>query len=70
MIKESKTSIELLTLLNKAEINRKAEEGAIQLYMQIIDVAKKQGDEIITKLFQQILSEEESHLRTFKDMLE
>jgi bacterioferritin (cytochrome b1) len=70
VIKESKTSIELLTLLNKAEINRKAEEGAIQLYMQIIDVAKKQGDEITTKLFQQILSEEENHLRTFKDMLE
>jgi bacterioferritin len=52
------------------EMDREAEEGAIRLYMQIIDVAKKQGDKITTKLFQQILSDEENHLKTFQDMLQ
>jgi bacterioferritin len=52
------------------EINREAEEGAIRLYTQIIDVAKKQGDEITIKLFQQILSDEENHLKIFKDILQ
>lgn len=51
------------------EINREAEEGVIRLYTRIIDVAKKQGDQITAKLFQQILSDEENHLRTFKEML-
>ena len=52
------------------EINREAEEGAIRLYTQIINAAKKQGDEVTTKLFQQILSDEENHLKIFKDMLQ
>ena len=34
------------------EIDQEAEEGAIRLYTQIIDMAKKQGDEITVKLFQ------------------
>jgi bacterioferritin len=50
-------------------INRDAEEEAIRLYNQIIDLAKKQGDEVTTKLFQQILSDEENHLKIFKDIL-
>jgi bacterioferritin len=52
------------------EINREAEEGAIRLYTQIIDVAKKQGDEVTIKLFQQILSDEENHLKIFKEVLQ
>jgi bacterioferritin len=52
------------------EINREAEEGAIRLYTQIVDIANKQGDELTKKLFQQILSDEENHLRIFKDMLQ
>jgi bacterioferritin len=52
------------------EINQKAEEGAIQLYTQIIEAAKKQGDEITAKLFEQILSDEKNHLRMFKNVLE
>lgn len=51
-------------------INREAEEEAIRLYMQIIDMAKKQGDEVTAKLFQQILSDEETHLKIFKGMLQ
>lgn len=52
------------------KIDRGAEESAIQLYTQIIDVANKQGDEITAKLFQQILADEHSHLGLFNSMLE
>lgn len=51
------------------EIDREAEEEAIRLYTQIIEVAKKQGDETTVKLFQRILSDEENHLNIFKDIL-
>jgi bacterioferritin len=52
------------------EINREVEEVAIQLYTQIIDIAKRQDDEITTKLFEQILADEKDHFRIFKNMLE
>jgi len=51
------------------EINKEAEEGAIRLYTQIIEIAKKQGDDVTTKLFQKILSDEENHLKIFRDIL-
>ena len=52
------------------EIDKAAEESAIQLYTEIIDLAKKQVDDITAKLFQQILTDEKSHLGIFTNMLE
>ncbi|XUX00693.1 MAG: ferritin-like domain-containing protein [Dehalogenimonas sp.] len=55
--------------LEMMQIDRGAEESAIQLYTQIIDIAKKQGDEITVQLFQQILADEQSHLGMFNSVL-
>ncbi len=51
------------------QIDRGAEESAIQLYTQIIDVANKQADEMTAKLFHQILADEQYHLELFNRML-
>jgi bacterioferritin len=58
------------TLKQMIEQDRKDEEGAIQLYKQTIEVAKKEGDETTKKLFRQILSDEEEHHDTFTSLLE
>jgi bacterioferritin len=52
------------------EQDRKDEEGAIQLYKQIVEVARKEGDETTKRLFRQILSDEEEHHDTFTSLLE
>ena len=48
----------------------KDEEGAIKLYKQIVEVARKEKDETTMRLFQQILAEEEEHHDTFTGWLE
>jgi bacterioferritin len=58
------------TLKEMIEQDRKDEEGAIQLYKQTIEVAKKEGDETTKRLFRQILSDEEEHHDTFTSLLE
>ncbi len=50
--------------------DKKDEEGAIQLYKQTIEVARKEGDETTRRLFRQILSDEEEHHDTFTSLLE
>jgi bacterioferritin len=52
------------------ELDKKAEEGAIKLYREIIALAAKEGDVVTRKLFESILSEEESHHNTFSTLLE
>jgi len=52
------------------ERDRKDEEGAIKLYKEIIDVARKEGDETAKRLFGQILAEEEEHHDFFTSLLE
>ena len=47
-----------------------AEEGAIELYKQIIQMAHDEGDVTTKKLFMDILSEEEEHHNTFRTLLE
>jgi bacterioferritin len=49
--------------------DRQQEQGAIQLYRQIIDVAEHQGDDATKSLFQRILSDEEKHHRTFVELV-
>jgi bacterioferritin len=58
------------TLKEMIEQDRKDEEGAIQLYKQIVEVARKEGDETTKRLFRQILSDEEEHHDTFTSLLE
>jgi bacterioferritin len=58
------------TLKEMIERDKKDEEGAIQLYKQTIEVARKEGDETTKRLFKQILSDEEEHHDTFTSLLE
>ncbi|MBI4181088.1 MAG: ferritin [Chloroflexi bacterium] len=48
----------------------KDEASGIKLYQQIIETARKEGDETTNRLFRQILQEEESHHDTFTTLLE
>ncbi len=50
--------------------DKEDEEGAIKMYKQIIGMAKKEGDEVTTKMFQEILADEEEHHDTFSGLLE
>ena len=52
------------------EIDRDQEKGAIELYKRIIEIAKKEGDEITATLFEKILKDEEGQHRTFLKLLE
>ncbi len=47
----------------------KAEEEAIALYRQIIELATKEGDVVTKKLFEQVLEDEEGHLDMFEGWL-
>ncbi len=48
----------------------KDEEGGIELYREIIALARKEGDEVTNHLFREILEEEEEHHDTFTTLLE
>ena len=52
------------------QIDVKAEEDAISLYKEIIELADKEKDVTTRKLFEQILGEEEDHHNTFTGLLE
>jgi bacterioferritin len=58
------------TLKEMFEIDRKDEEEAIHLSKKIIDLARKEGDEVTEKLFSDILADEEDHHDTFTRLLE
>ena len=52
------------------EIDKKAEEGAIELYRQIIKIAHEEGDYVTAKLIEDILVDEEQHHDYFSSVLE
>jgi len=56
----------------KARIDQdiKDEQGAIELYTRIIEVARKEGDEVTNLMFRHILEEEEDHHDTFTTLAE
>ncbi|MDP3880150.1 MAG: ferritin-like domain-containing protein [Dehalococcoidales bacterium] len=58
------------TLKEMIEKNVQDEEGAITLYKQIIELARKEGDETTNRLFREILQEEEEHHDLFISLLE
>jgi bacterioferritin len=49
--------------------NVQAEEEAIRLYKEAIQVASKEGDFTTRRLLEEILSQEEEHLGTFSKLL-
>jgi bacterioferritin len=58
------------TLKEMIEQDKKDEEGAIVLYKRIIEVSRREGDEVTNRLFVEILSDEEGHHDTFTTLLE
>lgn len=58
------------TLKGMIAQNVKDEEGAIKLYKQIVDKAKKEKDETTAFIFEGILEQEEDHHDTFTTLLE
>ena len=58
------------TAKDMLQINKKAEEGAITLYKDIIALAEKEGDAVTVSLFTDILAEEEEHHNQFSTLLE
>ena len=63
-IKVGETLTEMLTL------DVKAEEGAIKLYKEIMQVAEKEGDVATKEMFEEIEAEEEEHHDFFTSLLE
>ena len=58
------------TLKEMIEQDAKDEENAIKLYKEIVELARKEGDETTNRLFREILQQEEDHHDTFTSLLE
>ena len=58
------------TLREMIERNVKDEENAINLYKQIVEMTRREGDETTNRLFREILQQEEDHHDTFTTLLE
>lgn len=58
------------TLSEQIENDVKAEVEAIDMYKKIIDLAKKEHDDVTEELFRKILTDEEDHHDTFSTLLE
>jgi bacterioferritin len=58
------------TLKEMISNDAKAEVEAIEMYKKIIDLAKKEHDDVTEELFRKILSDEEGHHDTFTTLLE
>jgi bacterioferritin len=58
------------TLKEMIERDVKDEENAIKLYKQIVEMAHHEGDETTSRLFREILQQEEDHHDTFTTLME
>lgn len=58
------------TMKEFLELDTKAEEEAIVMYKQIIEMAQKEGDVTTSFMFKEILGDEEEHHDLFTTMLE
>jgi bacterioferritin len=58
------------SLKEMVALDIKDEEGAIDLYREIIALTRKEGDETTNRLFCDILAEEEEHHDVFSSLLE
>jgi bacterioferritin len=57
------------TLKQMLKQDVKDEKGAIALYRQAIEAARREGDDTTMRMFQEILADEEEHLDTFTGLL-
>lgn len=58
------------TLEEMLKQDKKDEEGAIELYRKIIELALKENDYVTADLFKKILADEEEHHDVFSSLLE
>lgn len=58
------------TLEEMLKQDKKDEEGAIELYKKIIELALKENDYVTADLFKKILADEEEHHDIFSSLLE
>ena len=58
------------TLEEMIKADVRAEEEAINLYKEIVDMAREECDETTNRLFREILQQEEDHHDTFTTLLE
>jgi bacterioferritin len=58
------------SLKARIEQDIKDELGAIELYTKIIELARKEGDEVTNLMFRHILEDEEDHHDTFTTLYE
>jgi len=58
------------TLKERIEQDVKDEMAAIEMYTRIIEMARKEGDEVTNLMFRHILEDEEGHHDTFTTLLE
>jgi bacterioferritin len=58
------------TLKEMLNLDKKAEEGAMMLYKEIIALSAKENDVVTKRLFEKILAEEEDHHNQFSTLLE
>lgn len=58
------------TLKEMIQRDIKDEEGAIELYKMIIELAQKEGDVTTAFIFKEILEDEEEHHDTFTTLME
>ena len=58
------------TLKQMLNFDVKAEEGAIKMYKEIMQVAEKEGDVATKEMFEEIEAEEEEHHDFFTSLLE
>ena len=59
-----------VTLKEMLTLDVKAEEGAIEMYKEIMQVAEKEGDVATKEMFEEIEAEEEEHHDFFTSLLE
>ena len=58
------------TLQEMVEQDIKDEANAVKLYKEIVEMARKEGDETTNRLFREILQQEEDHHDTFTTLSE
>jgi len=58
------------TLKERIEQDIKDEQAAIEMYTKIIELARKEGDEVTNLMFRHILEDEEGHHDTFTTLYE
>ncbi len=51
------------------ELDVSAEEEAVALYAQSVDLCRREGDETSAVLFESVLRDERAHLTAFRDLL-